>query len=93
MMAKSSDRIVDVRAFPFTGADPATVQKLRDVGGAFSYLQDRRHIADYDNSRQWTPTEAFEDVKIAAGAFAKWQSIRGEKIAQDYLVSLLIKPR
>ena len=36
---------------------------------------------------------AREEVERAAESFADWESIRGENIAQDYLVSLLIKPR
>ena len=56
-------------------------------------LQDRRHVADYDNAKIWTMSEAFEEVLTASQAFGVWQSIKHEKIAQDYLVSLLIKPR
>jgi len=33
------------------------------------------------------------EIARAATAFAAWQSIGHERIAQDYLVSLLIKPR
>jgi hypothetical protein len=63
------------------------------VANAFVDLQDERHTADYDNSTVWDPTEALKDVDSAAEAFATWQLIRNETIAQDYLVSLLIKPR
>jgi hypothetical protein len=66
---------------------------LAIVAQAFVQLHDRRHIADYDNSTIWTPTGALEEVTTAARAFSAWQSIKSQKIAQDYLVSLLIKSR
>lgn len=56
-------------------------------------LQDKRHIADYDNTTFWTSTEALREVTTAAKVFSTWQSIKNEKIAQEFLVSLLIKPR
>ena len=93
VMAKASDRIVDSRLFPFTNEDQTVVQKLRTVAEIFGQLQDKRHLADYDNSTRWTHTEALGEITRAATAFAAWQSIIHEKIAQDYLVSLLIKPR
>src|SRR5207302_5539888 len=54
VMVKASDRIGDSKLFPFTGEDPAVVQKLSDVAKAFSQLQGKRHIADYDNATPWT---------------------------------------
>jgi uncharacterized protein (UPF0332 family) len=93
VMAKASDKILDSRLFPFTGEDPVVVQKLRAVAEAFVQLQDKRHLADYDNATQWTHTEALSQVTTAARAFSAWQSTRHETIAQNYLVSLLIKPR
>jgi hypothetical protein len=93
VMKKVSGRISDSRIFPFTDEDPTVVQSLKTVAQAFGQLQDKRHIADYDNSTFWTRTEALREVTTAAKAFSVWHSIRNEKIAHDYLVSLLIKPR
>ncbi len=93
VMAKASDRISNSKLLPFTREDPAVVHKLRTVAKAFGQLQNRRHVADYDNAKIWTQTEALDEVELAAEAFSAWQSIKHEKIAQDYLVSLLIKPR
>jgi len=93
VMARVSNRIVDPRVFPYDGVDPLVVGKLRKIAKSFTQLQDNRHIADYDNATYWTSTDAAEEVKKAAIAFIIWQEIRNEKIAQDYLVSLLIKPR
>lgn len=92
-MKKVSRRISDSRLFPFLGENPVVVQKLQWVAAAFSRLQDSRHVADYDNTTAWLFTEAWGEVKTAATVFSTWQSIRHEKIAQDYLVSLLIRPR
>ena len=52
-----------------------------------------RHIADYDNGRRWSPPEAAEMVETVVGAFHRWDKIKRTDIAQEYLVSLLIRPR
>jgi len=92
-MAKASARISDSKLFPFAGEDPFVVQKLQAVAQASVQLHDKREIADYDNSTHWTRTEALAEVRTAVEAFARWGTIRRENIAQEYLVSLLIKPR
>jgi hypothetical protein len=56
-------------------------------------LQDQRHEADYNIKDAWTLTQSLRQMLAANGAFAIWQEIRAEKISQDYLVSLLIRPR
>jgi len=93
MMKKVSRRISDPKLFPFGGEDSILVQNLKTVAQSFVQLQDQRHIADYDNSTFWTSNEAVTEVTKAANAFAAWKSIQNENIAQDYLVSLLIRPR
>ena len=86
-------RVSDPRLFPFIGEDQTVVQNLRVLAKAFVQLQDKRHIADYDNATFWTQTEAFSVVRTATKAFAAWGAIKDENIAQEYLVSLLIKQR
>ena len=93
VMVKASERLKDSNAFPFAGEDQEVVQKLRKVAKAFRRLQENRHIADYDNARHWTQLGALEEVNTAVEAFTAWHAIKNEKIAQDFLVSLLIKPR
>ena len=93
LMERVSSRIADPNKFPFKGEDPVAVQNLRDVASVFVRLQDKRHTADYDNTKVWTPTEALEEIEFAQGTFATWQLIRNEEIVQNYLVSLLIKTR
>ena len=93
VMAKASQRIRDAKVFPFSGQDPAVVRQLRTVAKAFGRLQEERQIADYDNATSWTSLEAIQEVRAAEQAISAWHSIKNEKIAQDYLVLLLIKPR
>lgn len=92
-MVTASGKISDSRLFPFTGEDHNVVNHLKIVAEAFVQLQEKRHIADYDNGTFWTPTEALAEVSTAFNAFASWKRIKEESIAQDYLASLLIKPR
>jgi hypothetical protein len=63
------------------------------VADAFARLQEARHVADYDNGRFWGRLEAREEVNTANLSFGVWAELRGENIAQEYLVSLLIRPR
>lgn len=92
-MKKASSRARDPRRSPFTGEDEETVSLLRYVAQAFVELQEKRHSADYDNGRTWTYLEADSAVTTVEIAFLLWQEIRTEPIAQNYLVSLLIKSR
>jgi len=48
---------------------------------------------EYDNSVDWSPTGSLLECATATNAFAAWRAIRDQRIAQDFLVSLLIKPR
>jgi uncharacterized protein (UPF0332 family) len=92
-MKSASNRIQDSRMFPFTGEDPGVVKRLRFVAKTFVQLQEKRHIADYDNTTFWTKTEAPSQVTSAAQAFIIWRSIRNEQIAQAYLISLFVRKR
>jgi uncharacterized protein (UPF0332 family) len=93
IMKAASNRIQNTRQFPFTGEDPKVVAALKGVAKTFAGLQEKRHIADYDNTTFWTRTEALAWVKSAEQAFATWKPIRNEQIAQEYLVSLVVKKR
>ena len=91
VMKTASNRILNPRDFPFTGEDPAVVADLRFVAQAFSQLQEDRHFADYNLTKDLDPVEALTQVKSAEKIFTIWPAIRGEQIAQGYLVSLLVK--
>ena len=92
-MKAASNRLFDARAFPFTGEVPLLVANLKMVAKSFAQLQENRQAADYDNAIIWTRSDALKQVESAEQAFAIWKSIRKEKIAQAYLVSLLVKHR
>src|SRR5258708_32519171 len=91
IMKTASNRILKTGDFPFTGEDPAVVSQLRFVAQTFSQLQDNRHFADYNLTMDLDPAEALTQVKSAEEIFHTWPSIRGERIAQAYLVSLLVR--
>jgi hypothetical protein len=45
---------------PFQGEDLIMVGKLRALANIFVELQDKRHMADYDNATSWTFTQAMK---------------------------------
>jgi len=93
MMRRVSDRVADSKRMPFAGEDAVTVSSLRLVAKGFVDLQDLRHVADYDNGTFWNLWEAIDAVTTALSAFDVWHDIKHADIAQEYLVSLLIRPR
>lgn len=93
VMKKVSKKVIDAGKMPYAGEDPVIVDKLRSFAGLFVQLQEQRHEADYNIKDAWTLTQSLKEVLAASRAFVIWQEIRGEKISQDYLVSLLIRPR
>jgi hypothetical protein len=93
VMKKVSKKVTDPNKMPYLAEDPVIVGKLRSFAELFIQLQERRHEADYNVNDAWTPTQSLKEMLAANRAFATWQEIRAEKISQDYLVSLLIRPR
>ena len=91
VMKTASNRILNEKDFPFTGEDQSVVSNLRFVARTFSQLQEARHFADYDLTKDLDPVRALAQVKSAEKIFSTWPSIRGEQIAQAYLVSLLVR--
>jgi hypothetical protein len=90
---KMKDASKRLSQLPFTNEDPTIVQNLKALAQIFVDLQDKRNTADYDNGTVWTLTQTLATVLRAFRAFDLWRSIQNQKIAQDYLVSLLIRPR
>jgi hypothetical protein len=91
MMKRVSDRLA--KKMPFADEDPTAVSALGLVAKIFVELQDQRHIADYDNGTIWTLLDAIVPIATAKSAFIAWDGIKHTDIAQEYLVSLLIRPR
>jgi len=91
IMKTASNRILNPKDFPYSGEDSTVVANLRFVAQTFSQLQDDRHFADYNLTKDLDPVEALTQVKSAEKIFNTWPAIRGEQISQAYLVSLLVK--
>jgi len=91
VMKTASNRILNGKDFPFTEEDSTVVASLRLVAQAFSQLQEDRHFADYNLTKDLDPVDALKQVKSAEEIFHTWPSMRGQQIAQAYLVSLLVK--
>jgi hypothetical protein len=51
-MNAASERVLNVKVFPFTGQDPAVVGHLKKVATTFSQLCEQRQPADYDLATQ-----------------------------------------
>ena len=93
IMTAASNRLLNTRDFPFTGEDPHVVSNLRFVARTFIQLQQYRHFADYNLTIDLDPMNAAEQVKSAEDSFDAWPTIRSHQIAQEYLVSLVVKAR
>ena len=67
--------------------------ELLIVAESFVTLQQVRHEADYNNAKVWTQTEAITQVSAAQNAFAAWRKIKATDVANEYLLSLLVKEK
>lgn len=93
LMKAASNRVLSSDFSTLTGDDAAAVADLRLIARAFVQLQEFRHFADYNLSRELEPIDARNQVLLAQKIFSLWPTIQSTQIAQDYLVSLLIRPR
>lgn len=93
IMKTASNRLLNTRDFPFVGENPQVVARLRFVALAFTQLQEDRHFADYNLTKDLDPTDALNQVKSGERIFNIWPSIKSEQITQEYLVSLVVKNR
>ncbi len=64
--------------------------ELNTVAHNFIQLQQHRHTADYDNSKQWSRTETLNVLTLATDAFNAWLAISTQDAAQDYLLQLFL---
>jgi uncharacterized protein (UPF0332 family) len=93
VMKTASNRVLNKRDFPFAGEDPRVAASLRFVAAKFTQLQEDRHSADYNLTKDLDPLDALDRIKVAETLFTRWTAIRGNQIAQEYLVSLIVKTR
>ena len=64
--------------------------ELVTVARNFVQLQQHRHTADYDNSKQWSRTDVVNVLTLATDAFTAWRAISTQDAAQDYLLRLFL---
>jgi uncharacterized protein (UPF0332 family) len=93
VMKTASNKLLDTGKFPFTGEDRKVVDDLRFVAFTFTQLQEQRHFADYNLTKDLDETDALNQVKSAEKIFKIWPSLSDRQIAQEYLVSLVVRSR
>ncbi len=82
------------RLAEFKNAAPGSTEShLYSIAFAFRKLQDNRHMADYDLSGTLSSADVTFDIWEVENAFASWELIRHEQVAQDYLFAMLFKDR
>ena len=64
--------------------------ELITVTENFIQLQEHRHRADYDISVQWSRVEVLNVLTLTTDAFNAWMTIRGQDVAQDFLLRLFL---
>lgn len=64
-------------------------EELNTAAHNFVQLQELRHIADYDNSRQWSRTNVGVVLTLATDAFNAWSAIKAQGDAHDFLLQLM----
>ncbi|MCX6599139.1 MAG: hypothetical protein NTV70_22535 [Acidobacteria bacterium] len=69
------------------------VDHLLLVAETFVDLQEKRHVADYNNAVVWTRSDTLDQVASAEAAFTSWRAVSDQDLAQDYLLSLLGRGR
>ena len=86
---KTCSSRVSSRPLPVDPAEVPIATDLKLVADSFIKLQQARHTADYDNSKEWSRTQVWEMIAEAEEAIAAWSNIREKEIAQDYLLDLM----
>jgi hypothetical protein len=87
------NRFFNSRPPPPTVAELDCMRHLHLVADTFFEVQQQRHRADYDNSKQWTRSETVTLIAQVDSAFQSWRAIRDNPAAQSYLISLLGSPK
>jgi hypothetical protein len=79
--------VSDVLNKRLKGQAGKTEAALQDIAALFVDLQDARQFADYDVANAF-PVDVQALIRRTGGAFVAWQSIRHERVAQDYLFDM-----
>jgi uncharacterized protein (UPF0332 family) len=75
------------------GRELEILKHLHTVSETFVQMLQHRQTADYDNGTKWTRTDTIEKIESVESAFESWRAICNEHIAQNFLVTLLLKRR
>ena len=86
---KTCSSKVSSRPLPADPAEALIATDLKLVADSFVTLQQARPTADYDNSKVWSRTQAYETIVQAQDAMTAWMAIREKELAQDYLFDLM----
>lgn len=78
---------------PQPGPEVDVMRHLQNVAETFIQVQQQRHTADYDSSKQWARTEVLSQIAFVQQAFESWRAIRKDPCAPAFLISLLGNPR
>jgi len=65
--------------------------RLFAVIQAFIRMQEARHDADYNLSRQWRRVDVQDDIQAVRQAFADWAAVRATPGATVFVVALLLQ--
>jgi len=71
----------------------AISNQLGVIAETFAEAYEQRNDADYETSKEWSRTDALNQVEAVSAAFKSWEAIRNEPAAQAFLFSLLAKDR
>ena len=79
--------VSDVLNKRLKGKSGNTEVALKGIAELFVDLQDAKQFADYDVAHAF-PVDVQGLIRRVEGAFAAWQGIRHERVAQDYLFDM-----
>lgn len=85
---KVGELTVYLASKPKASPKVAIAQHLWIVATTFIEAQQKRHAADYDNSRDWTRITVMNQIASVSNAFDSWRVIRKEQAPQAFLVTL-----
>jgi hypothetical protein len=68
----------------------AVPPELVIVAQNFVVLQQERQLADYDNSKHWSRTDAVAVLAFASNAFTAWRAISAQGPADDFPLRLFL---
>ncbi len=78
---------------PPASRERKVAQYLHTITNTFVLMLQHRHTADYDGATKWSRTDTLDKIQLVDAAFESWREIREEPVAQNFLVTLLLRER